>query len=325
MKAFSKLFLVRIIKFAALFVPIIAVVFFAQNYLFFESNHDTMRIRHFYQEESDTLDVVVIGASEIFDGFLPVYAYEYSGLTSYKCAFASNPGSLYLPELKEVLYRQKPQAVLVEIQGFLYGEDRLNQESYLRILMENIPMSANKFETIMQHAYEDKLSCFIPFCKYHSLWQMTPSEAFGKYRERKQELNAPMYLKGDTTVTGCDSRRALYDVSDDLTVEGLSPQAYQCLLDFMEYCRAEELQNVIFMRYPHKTMTKEQYSRYCRGNRAGEIIAEAGFPFISLEHCFDEIGLDPEYDYYDPDHVNIDGAIKITEYLCDVLMDEYGL
>ena len=68
--------LLRTLKFIALILPLLFLCIVAQEYLFDYRNYDTVRIEQFYEEEEDSLDVVIIGASEIFTGFAPGYAYD---------------------------------------------------------------------------------------------------------------------------------------------------------------------------------------------------------------------------------------------------------
>ena len=85
------------------------------------------------------------------------------------------------------------------------------------------------------------------------------------------------------------------------------------------------MDNVVFVRFPHKITNEGGYQRLTRINRVSEIIAQAGFPYLDLERMGDEIVLDYWYDFYNPDHLNIYGQMKVTEYLTDWIMTEYGL
>lgn len=319
-----KLYCLRVLKAIALFVPIIAICLFLQTYLFLHEDHNTDRLGHFYHEEPNTLDFVVIGASEVYDGISSIYAYEYSGLTSFNYSIAANPASLYLAELKEILSRQNPQMILVEVQGFLYDEIHMSSEGYLRMFVESIPMSRNKLSTILEHPYEDKLSCLFPFFKYHNKWQTTPQEAYNDCIARMQKIKTPLKLKGATTVAFCDDRVPDRDPTDS-TTHPLDPGPEKYLIEFLEYCRSNDLDNVLFMRFPHKNMSDEEYKTFCRSNEAERIITTYGFPYLNLETAMDDIGLMYELDFYDAHHLNIDGSLRMTEYLCDILTDDFGL
>jgi len=117
----KKICFLRFLKMLALLIPLAALVLVSQSTLFYHSDHDGERVRGFYSEPPHSLDVVVLGASEVYSGFSSAYAYDYSGLTSYIYSYGSNPGTLYLSQLREILARQNPQLIVIEINGFLQG------------------------------------------------------------------------------------------------------------------------------------------------------------------------------------------------------------
>ena len=80
-----------------------------QKYMFCYTDQSSERVRRFYQEEKNSLDVVFLGASEVFTGFSPALAYEEHGFTSYMYAIDANPGALYKYQLKEVMKHQQPK------------------------------------------------------------------------------------------------------------------------------------------------------------------------------------------------------------------------
>jgi len=115
------------------------------------------------------------------------------------------------------------------------------------------------------------------------------------------------------------------DVSADLTTAALEPLAETCLLSFLDYCREENLENILFVRFPHVIATEDSYARFCRGNEAGRIIEEYGYDFINLEREYDQIGLVAAEDFYNEDHLNVYGQQKLTEYLGRILAEDYGV
>lgn len=321
----KKICFTRIIKALALLVPIVAMVLFAQEYLFYFDDHSTQRLRDFYREPSDSLDVVVLGASDVTNGYSAGYAYEYSGLTSYPYAADSNTATLYLSQLREILSCQNPQMIVVEVNGFLYDDDRMDDEVALRRYAENIPMSANKIHAVLQHPYEDNLSCLIPFFKYHGQWTLNGDALRSKWQARSCAEKRPCVLKGVSNSSALSSYLPQYDVSMDDSTAELSPLAHQSLIEFLEYCRSHAYDHLIFIRFPHKISEETRYKRYQRSNRVEEIVQEYGFDFLDFEQNSMDIGIDPEYDFSDGEHLNIYGQMKMTEWLCDILLDEYGL
>lgn len=322
----KRLWLTRVLKFIALLVPIAAMVLFSQSYLFYHSDYSTERVRGFYQEAPHSLDVVILGASDVYNGYSPVYAYEYGGFTSYLYAWGSIPGSLYIPAIQEILARQNPQLILVEIEGFVKEDPSyFVDESKLRTFVENTPVSVNTLRAIRSFECDDKLSCFVPFFKYHGNWTDSWEQLTERFNERVRTARLPSVLKGATTFTAANSEWPEYEVIGDTTSHELLSLGEESLIELLEFCREQQLDNIVFVRFPHKIMNDFRYLRFTLANRAGEIIREYGFPFLDMEQLTEEMLLDFECDYYDSDHMNIYGQLKLTEYLSTLITDEYGV
>lgn len=321
----KKPYLIRILKLAALLIPIAAMVLLSQYFLFYHADYNTERIENFYYEEENSLDVVFIGASEIYSGFSPGYAYENHGFTSYLYAIGSNKGSLYKAQLTEILSRQNPGLIFMEVSGFLDATDEeVEPEEKLRVFTENIPMSANKLRTIFTYGYEDKLSCLIPFIKYHGDWQKL-SELPSRISYKLNKEQKPSLLKGMRSITVTDTQEVLFDIRQDSTAAELTPRAEACLRELLEFCREQQLENIVFIKYPIKYVDEYRYQCHTRANRVGQILEEYGFSYLDLDQAAEEIGIDYTSDYRDPDHLNVFGMTKVTEYLGNWITNQYAL
>ena len=62
-----------------------------------------------------------------------------------------------------------------------------------------------------------------------------------------------------------------------------------------------------------------------RKNSAKRIISDYGFDFWDLEEKANEMGIDYYSDYYNGQHLNIYGSIKLTRYLSNLLIEKYKL
>lgn len=315
----------RILKCAALLLPIVIVLLLTQNLLFGYADSNTDRIHDFYNEPENSMDVVLLGASELFADFSPAYAYEKYGFTSYLYAQDANPGSLYLSQLKEITSRQSPDLILVEINGFLYSNDEmLRDEARLRIYTESIPQSANKLRTIMEYDYDDKLSCLFPFIKYHGDWK-DPATLQYRLEMKTESYDEASQLKGIYTRTISDPAPVLdLNKADDSKTEPITPLSEEYLRAFLEYCKSEHL-NVVFLRCPHKLVDEGTHYSFRQANRVGEIVGEYGFEFLNLDKQTHEIGLDYLNDFYNSDHLNVYGQKKMTDYLSKIILSDYGV
>ena len=297
----------RLLKIIALIIPIALFVSFMQSYIFCYLDQSTERIRRFYLEEENSLDVVFMGASEVPTAFAPGLAYEEFGFTSYMYTIDANPGSLYTYQLKEILKKQNPQTIVVEINGFLYNDGYQSQEVRLRTFAESIPFSMNKVEAIFNCDVDNKVDYLFPFVKYHGDW-IKGSKLLESYKWKTSTAAGPALLKGITTCTLV----APYDPANMLMPGQAEPEiAEEYLLDFLEYCKKENLTNIVFMRFPHRTVA----AHAAAVSQVEQVLASYGYPLLNLEEKVDEIGLDFHKDFFNDEHVNIYGMEKITRYL----------
>lgn len=319
----KKVFLIRLSKILALILPIAILAGILQNYFFFFHDDNTERIRSFYNEEKNSLDVVFLGASELHNGFSPGYAYGKYGFTSYLYTIGSNPCTLYKSELTEILAHQNPQLIFVDMSGFLYVEqNKLSSEACLRIYTENIPASFNKLDTIMSFPYEDKLSCFLPLVKYHGDW-VSSDQAYANFQHKLAQSDTPSFLKGVVTNT------KPYDAEPEVRIlnkpiePGVEEASLSYMKDFLAYCQEQKLDNIVFLNLPRNLENDPNNAFRNRTVRMVDAISASGFPVIDLQEHIEQIGFSFSEDYYDFEHPNIFGQIKLTDYISQLIINQY--
>ena len=86
----KKLYITRAIKITALLLIVVLFSLVLQSYVLVHYDGNRMRLDGYYLEEKNSLDVVFIGASDIYASFAPGLAYEKFGFTSYSYATASS-------------------------------------------------------------------------------------------------------------------------------------------------------------------------------------------------------------------------------------------
>ena len=327
----KKLYISRAIKITALLLSVLALSLILQSYVLVHYDGNRMRLDGYYLEEKDSLDVVLIGASDVYASFSPGLAYEKFGFTSFSYATASSTAGAAKTMLKEVLRTQKPQKIVIEINAFLYGFDNETKISSVRNYIDNVPMNQNKIEYLQSGAIpagEEEVEYYLPLIKYHSTWNDYP-EPSGKYLSQTitQHMEGSTKLKGYRTRTAISTPAPGYPcinhtlANNDHTL-ALLPDYEAKLRDLCEYCKEQQL-DVLFIRTPH-AVDKSTYGRFKRANAAGKIIQSYGFDFVNFER--DPVTLAyPITDYYNIDHLNIYGSAKFTEYLGKMLTEKYGV
>lgn len=324
----KKLYFTRTVKLIAFALAVIFATLLLQTFLLKRIDNNTMRMEAFYLEEKGTIDAVLIGASDVYAGYSAPYAYETYGYTSYPYATQSSPPDIVLPQIKEVIKYQNPKMIIVEINAFLYKDNELPTESSRRMFADNMPHDEIWREFLNESIPKDKqIEYYLPIVKYHSSWTDYPWKIKYLLAELGLKKNGYSLFRGYKTVanefhpTGKVYNSTLADNDDTLPL-GVTGERY--LRQTLEYLKENNITNVVFMRFPHIVYNKS-YTRFKRCNEAGNIIESYGYDFINLERYGEQEGFITDKDFYNWDHLNIYGCEKLTDYIANMLINDYGL
>lgn len=315
-----KVYLKRIIGIILFFSISIGVVSFLQA----NPTHGNYRIKGFYMEPKDSLDVVIIGASDVFAGYSAGYAYERFGFTSYPYAIDSNPFELFEYEIDEVFSRQSPELVVVELTtvGQLASDlDNNRFDVVLHELVDNMPISNNKSCLINRYGIKDEwLSYYLPFIAFHNKRiNINDGLAMLKYA-----IGNNAYLKGMTTQTKFDTTPEL-DYERGTKERKMSKQFENNVVSFLDHCKEKGYRNIVFTRFPHKITNEKTKERYENMNFIKSLIISNGYNYIDCDEDLSAIGIDSQEDFYNNDHLNTNGSKKLTEYLGNIFLTKYKL
>ena len=323
----KKLYVTRTIKLLSFGLLLVLVLLFLQKYPLsnFDDNDNRLRMDGYYLEDKDSLDVVLLGSSEMYSGVIPAKLYEDYGITSYPYATSSSTAGAMATQTKEIKRTQNPQLIVIEINAFLYGTANETKESSLRGYIDNVPMNVNKFDyirTVIEP--DDRAEYFFPIVKYHGVWNDYPKPLNRCLTMMHQEMRGYTYLRGFKTnanIFKLTDKSLSANLPGDNKTLALDKRYEPKLKEFLQYLKDEKIENVLFMRMPH-LVTKQTYNRFKRGNEAGRMIQEAGFDFINLERDEEMMSLPADY-YYNLDHLNINGAEKLTSKVGNNLTEKY--
>ena len=322
-KASLTITLKRITGLLLLVFAVAGTLNFLGNYSLRSKNKEVNKLKMFYCEDKDSLDFVIIGASEVKNGYSAAEVYKESGITNFPYYVSVNPVHLWKYEINEILREQSPKLIMLELNGAVYEDD----ETYTTLkhfhkMTESIPLSFNKVKMI--HSFDtsmtDRINCYFPALKYHSDWSdlYFDSDLYS-IRKRGYALLRSEHAPLTNTRIEFDGTWKYTDEESDI-----NPLAEQQLRDFLDFCKEANIENIIFVQFPHLLTTEEKYVRYGRYNTLARIIKEYGYEYRDFNREIEKIGIAVD-DYYDSDHLNAMGQKKISDYIAKLLVDEYGL
>ena len=320
----------RTVKILSLVLAVLLFVSISEVYLFRSNITDDLRIEGFRLEERNSLDVVLLGSSEIFTAFAPPYAWQLQGITSYPYGVSAGPATYWITMLEDILSRQNPQLIVVETNGAVYDADNLHSNAPLHYILDYMPMNANKLQalnSLVTEETDEKEAFLFPIVKYHSFWSDPETLRSNFNNIRDQHKRGHTMLRGIWVSNSIEGpNMPPRDLKQDYSKQSLDEGAERALREFLEYCQAKKLP-VLFTCFPHQITTEDNriYRNFQRTNTIEEIVKEYGFPYLNLERLIQEIGLDPAHDYYNEGHLNIYGQRKFTEFFSQYLAEECGV
>lgn len=319
----------RVIMILSLVLALVITVMFLQEFVLCNPNHNTERVRGFYLEDENSIDVVTIGSSEIYCAFAPGLIYKECGFTSYPFATEGNTVRNFKAMYNEVVRTQDPKLIVIEINGALYSDANMEREANLRRVSDNIPLNENKIDLINSWVTENKVEYYLPFIKYHGSWDKLGNTFAWTISLMQDKLRGYNLLKGVKTFNEIykTGSKVYYKDSSALKVRRpLFSEAEKDLKEFLEYLDEEgvDKSKILFVRFPH-VITPANLSRYQRGNTIGDTIRGYGYNYVSFEMDDKGIDLDPYNDFYNIEHMNIYGQLKFSAFFAHYLQDNYGI
>ena len=273
-------------------------------------------IASFYEEPEDSLDAVYIGSSNCFVFWNSLLAWEEYGISVFP--YACNNNTFYSTEylIKEARKTQPDAVYVVNINTLTDGELSLQQ---FRKIIDCMPFSFNKLALInhlanvADYSFADRLEFYFPIIRYHSRWnEIDESDFSNELNGLKGASVYPPYLKRTEDVT-----ESYVTTDKKATLVDKLVSSTESLLD---YCDEENIK-VVFVTVPQARGNEYEVSRF---NALNAMIEERGYPVLDLNQQIDEMGIDISTDFYNKGHTNIHGSIKLTYYMSEYLIENYG-
>ena len=304
-----------------LFILIEVVIFYLCNIIFLpewiKDSGATLSTAGIYQEKENSLDVVFVGSSNIYNGVSPLEIWNQTGIASYSYASPEQKIWLSYYAIKELLNYQTPKVIVLDMNEAFSSENF--QEDTVRKLFDNMKLGKAKLEGIndknLNLSFSDKLSYIFPVLRYHTRWNDLSINDFKR-----------IFNKYDSTYKGyvMSKNVSAYEGNTDYmksyneTVE-MDPISQEYLNKILELCNNNNIELLLI------DMPSPNSWSYPRHEAVKKYAQEHNIKFLEL-NCIDEININWETDTQDKGwHLNINGARKVSSYIAEFLKENYDL
>lgn len=273
--------------------------------------NDTTKIRGFFAEPQDTIDVVFVGASTSFMGINPSILWREYGIPSYNFCSAGQRIQLSQLYVKEAIRQQHPDVICLDIGGIRHsGSFAPSVRNYTTL--NEFPLTFDKLYTIFTYtSKEEWASHLLPLVKFHSTgevnfrnWDTHECDPYLGYSPYFGNYNNTVDLIANTSIK---------------KTTALAPNAEKALREVIDVCREN---NVDLVLYSIPMLLKDTERK--RFNEVIRIAEDEGIPVLDMNSAewLEENQYDTRYDNSNANkHPNWRGATKITRSLGDFLVN----
>ena len=246
----------------------------------------------YLSEPKNTIDLFVIGNSDAYCGFSPMELWNQRGYTSYVSAIPRQRTVEAVQMLQEIFTNQTPRVVVLDIDSVYTGN--------------------NQFKHTIKYVF----STILPVFTFHNRWKtVQPSEFFElphyTYHSfsKGQELNC--------AVKACTKEEYMVPTEKK---EKIPLLALYGLEQFRNICKERGIELLLI------EMPSADSWNYSRHNAIQAYANEHQLPFLDLNLNREAFSFDWKTDTTDGgNHLNRQGAQKVTQYLSNYFAGHYAL
>ena len=241
-------------------------------------------------EPKDSIDTVFIGDSEVYHSFIPLNIWRDYGITSYDVSSPSQKLVYSMEFLKKTFEKQSPKIVFLETNAIF-------RKSY--------------FEDEITYKAEQ----VFPVFRYHDRWKNLQLKDFSATVEYTANENNKGYYFTKKSKPATDKAIKEYMKYSDVSAPILSTNK-KYLIEIAKFCKNHGTKLVLI-----STPSTKNWN-YQRHNAMEAFSKDLGVDYIDTNLLRDDIPIDWKKDTKDKgDHLNYNGAVKVTDYIGKYLDD----
>lgn len=263
----------------------------------------TTKVKGFYAEEENTLDVIFVGSSQMYADMAPAVLFTEYGITSYD--FCANEQPLWVSYyyIKEALKHQNPKVIVLDV-FTVYGDD-YEQEGTTHINLDDLPMSVNKLLAIRDSVPKGmRYSYYFPLAKYHNTWTdfYEGKATYSFYHEKDPYKGYSPFI-----FAAAYEDSAKEEVKNQKESEPIPDKAKEWLLKIINLCKEENVP-LVLVKTPNGNAERQKLY-----NSVEVLAKENDTPFLNMNVLLDGQA-----------HINVLQAEKVSSMMGAYLTEHYS-
>lgn len=272
----------------------------------------------FYELDKDTVDVLAIGCSSLYQSINPHILYDEYGISSFTLGQGGLLTNYDYYYLVEALKTQSPQVLILDTVGL-----RVNKEIPQNIAMNftsGLKLSKNKIDLFWNEIpIEQWKELLLKYPMYHSRYNELSSADFLPWRGEK----AHQYDKGEIIAWTTDEADFEYTLDANAVKTKREPteETINYLLKILDLAQKNNIEVVLYAA-PYAISEEEQELQVW----VKEFAIENGILYIDGNVQREEIGVQiPQDILQDGYHLNHEGNKKVSKYIGEFLINNFDL
>ncbi len=329
---------------------IIGHIFMPKRFSYAQSSEDG-KLRYYYNEEKDSIDVLILGTSHAYRGILPMEMYQLYGIKSYNLATSTQPIEVTYYVLREAIKYQSPKVIIWDVSN-LYIDNA--SEARWKLVTDEMKIGVNKISLIREYLKkaenaEEIYTYLFPLPEYHTRWKELLKQDFELFDKNKHYFGkggqVSSVMREATSVDEMNSfvnrmirnnEKVVYEYHDgeenenrewDVLYSTEIPVAnVEWFFKIKKMCDENNIQllgvKVPAIEEPQRYSSAWTLAKY---DRTKAFCEENGVAYYDLLYDTD-VGLDWTKDTIDAGrHLNLYGAQKVSANLGNYLTGHYEL
>lgn len=263
--------------------------------------------RHQFYETGKDCDVIVFGSSLVINGIFPMELWKDYGISAYNFGGHGETIAINYWNLVNALEYSNPKLVIVDVAKCnIDAKCFADKLPLLHNSIDSMPLSMVKLKALRDLVSGHEIEFIFPFMLYHSRWEeIIHNSEYPEYN----------YAYGSEKRIGVNPMDKPKMIGAMYSGEENTSMVY--LRKIAELCKAKNIE-LLFINMPYAG--NDQMAT----NYVGKIAAEYKVAYYNI--FIDSLDiLDYKSDFYDEEHLNSQGAEKVTNLLGEYLKGSFEL
>lgn len=277
----------------------------------------TPRVKGYYLEKENTIDVLAIGASDVGRGFSPIELWNNYGITSYNLGTSNQTMVLSYFVIKEAIQYQDIKLIVLDMDAAFMEKNA--PEGEYRKLFDNMKLGNTKLQALRNTdlKIDDKLSYIFPLIRFHSRWnELEDSDFFITNKYDKSTSYKGMAMSNEI-------KPYIYNykyMEETGEIEQITEENQKYIKKIVELCQEKNIK-LLWIEIPSARSWSSSRSKAIK-----QLAEQYKIEFIDMNYPLSEFDFDWETDTADGgSHLNTAGAEKVSNYVGKVLQNNYKL